>query len=50
MFKEAKNTHKIWHKFSDFLISNYGENFHSKLHGYEVQKNIETFISKNAQK
>jgi hypothetical protein len=44
MIEHSMKVHKIWHKFEKFLISNYGENFHSKLSGYDVQKNIEKFV------
>lgn len=44
MFDDLKKVHKIWHKFEKFLISNFGENYHDNLAGYECQLKIEKFI------
>jgi len=42
--KESKRIHKVWHLFEKWLINNYGEKYHEKLIGYEVQLNVEKYI------
>lgn len=44
VFKESKKSHKIWYKFEKFLISNFGEDYHDNLAGYECQEKVRKFI------
>lgn len=42
--EESKPMHKTFHKFEKWLIKTYGKDYHSKLIGFEVIKNIEKYI------
>lgn len=40
-------THKIWHKFDDWLTETFGGNYNSKLIGYDAQCKIEKYAKDN---
>ena len=43
---ESNLPHAIWHKFDNWLFKNYGSNYNSKLHGFEVMSKIEKYLNK----
>ena len=39
--------HTIWHKFEDWLIETFGEDYNSKLSGFDVIEKVEDYVKKN---
>lgn len=45
--KNSKGAHTTFHKFEDWLIKNFGENYNDRLFGYEAMCQIEEYIKEN---
>ena len=39
--------HWIWHKFEDWLIETFGEDYNLKLSGWDVIEKVEDYVNKN---